>query len=116
MPRKKQPPATPAIAKARPQKPQIVPLELKDRTRLMALLDDPIFQKAWTNAQMSKPSPFAGGLNTALGDRIATNRLHELRGWMMFEAALLRQCEDPKVGRKTPEDNYPDSGLPGALH
>jgi len=98
----------PKIARSVPKKPLYVALALPERTHLLSLFDDPIFQQAWMNAQMSKPSCFASGGNTALGPQMASDRLHQLQGWTLFEAALLRQCDDPKQAAKPLEETYPD--------
>lgn len=104
----------PKVAEQRARKPAYAVLDLKARTRLLEILDDPVFQQAWANAQMERPSAFTKGLNEALGNQIAANRLHEMRGWEMFSAALLKQTDDPKPARQRMRETYPDSGLPGA--
>ncbi len=96
------------IARRKPKKPVYVALELSDRNHLIELLNDPIFQQAWANAQLSRPSCFSPGGNTALGPQMASDRLHQIQGWTLFEAALLRQCEDPKQAPKALEETYPD--------
>ena len=103
---------SPRIGRKAPKIPGYVALALPERTRLLALLDDPVFQQAWANAQLSKPSCFSGGSNTALGTQMASDRLHQLQGWALFEAALLRQCEDPKLERKPLQETYPDAQAP----
>lgn len=85
-----------------------VVLTLEERTALRAMFSTPAFKKALHNARLGKPSEFVGDvlLNGPLGAHIGNNRLHEMRGWKMFEAALGRQVEDPKP-RPTPvPDDY----------
>ncbi len=88
-----------------------VPLTLDERVRLRAIFKEPAFVKAWKNAKTFAPGPNPSGLNAELGDRIAVNRLHEMRGWVMFEAAILRQVEDPPLKAVKVVENYPDSGV-----
>lgn len=87
-----------------------IPLTLEERTALRAALTSAYFKKALHNARLSAPSVFTGGLNGPLGATIANNRLHEIRGWQAFEAAIGRQVADPKLKPKVAEENYPDAG------
>ena len=91
----------------KPAKPEVIPLLNDERVKLTALLDDPTFVRAWNNAEMFKPSAFPGGLDTALGSVIASNRLSQLQGWEMFKTALLRQVEDPKLAKTPLQETYP---------
>ena len=107
MPRKPKLPAL-EVESPKPAKVTIFPLEYEQRKRLVALLNDPVFVMAWRNAQLSKPTWFPMNLDTALGNQIASNRLHQLQGWTLFEAALLRQTDDPKAGKPRVDETYPD--------
>lgn len=96
------------ILKSKAALPVLEQLVLEERVALAALLNNTAFQKAWNNAMLCRPSLYPEGLNTALGGTVASNRLHELRGWELFKAALIRQAQDPKLDRRTPEETYPD--------
>lgn len=87
-----------------------IPLTLEDRIALRAALTSGYFKKALHNARLSMPSVNPPGLNSALGSVISNNRLHEMRGWRMFEAAIGRQVEDPKLKLAVAKENYPDAG------
>ena len=117
MPRPKKKPSTVSLSieQALPITPPPVALEYKDRQRLAEILDDPVFVQAWRNLHHHRPSPFPMGLNGALGATIANNRLHELRGWMMFEAALIAQARDPIMVPPLLKETYPDSAVPGGV-
>lgn len=86
------------------------PLVYEERIRLQQILNDPVFQKAWQNAQACRPSVVPLGLDTALGQQIGNNRLHQIQGWDMFRAALLRQILEPAPAKPKLSDNYPDAG------
>jgi hypothetical protein len=85
-------------------------LTLEDRTALRAMFASAPFKKALHNARLSRPSEFGTGmgvaLNSALGAVVGNNRLHEIRGWKMFEVALSKQIEDPKVPPAPVPDDY----------
>lgn len=101
----------------RPKKQRVaLPLELKDRDKLKALLNDPVMQQVLGNISAVKPGVFYVGAGTeahaskdpAMATLLANNRLHEIRGWEMFETALFAQCEDPKAAREASTETYPD--------
>lgn len=102
----------------RPNKRIAAQLNLEERTHLAALLNDPVMQRALGNCARCKPGVFiaAAGPDVAahksaeLATLAANNRLHEIRGWELFEAALYRQLEDPKPRREPTAENYPESG------
>lgn len=87
-----------------------VPFTLEERQELRSLFSQPVFAKAWHNAKLAKPSAFVAGnpspLNTALGAMVGNNRLHEIRGWELFEAAILRQVNDPSPPKSVVQENY----------
>lgn len=88
------------------------PLNFDDRTALRALFASPPFKRAWHNALLAQPSCLpAGDLNGPQGGTIANNRIHQQQGWKMFEAALLRQCDDPTPPKTPAEEKYSLSGL-----
>ena len=83
-----------------------VALTLEDRTALRAFFASAPFKKALHNARLKQPSVFTAGLDTMLGATISNNRLHEIRGWKLFEAALGTQVEDPKLKPVAAPDDY----------
>lgn len=91
----------------------VVPLTMEERGEFRKILETPLMRRVWNNARAAKPSEFAGDLNLKRGKRIANNRLHEMRGWRMFEVAIFKQVYDPKPVANAPKETYPDSGLPG---
>ena len=98
----------PKVLQQKSTAPEYVPLALPQRTELLGMFNSPVFQIAWNNASLAKPSVFPSGLNTPLGGVIAVNRLHELRGWELFAVALLTQTNDPKSPRKMLQETFPD--------
>lgn len=89
----------------------VFPLTLDDRTALRAMYESQAFRRAWANVKLAKPSVFTGELNSALGAIVANNRLHEIRGWELLEAALLKELNEPKPPVTRKEETWPDAGL-----
>lgn len=88
-----------------------IPLTFEQRIELREIFTKKTaYIRAWNNAQHCKPSAFTGELNTALGSVVANNRLHEIRGWELFEAALKREMIDPVLKKAKVPDDFPDSG------
>jgi hypothetical protein len=83
-----------------------VVLTLEDRTALRAMFASAPFRKALHNARLSRPPLTAPGLDSALGGIVANNRLHQMQGWAMFEAALGRMIEDAKPPLAKAPDDY----------
>lgn len=111
MPRKSALKASPLVQEAEEAtllRENEIPLTLEDRTALKAFFASAAFRKALHNARLTRPSEFSPQLNTALGSVVANNRLHQMQGWKMFEAALGRQVEDPKLKPTKAEDVYAD--------
>ena len=85
-----------------------VPLTLDEREQFRAAVRSPFFQKALRNIRHVKPSAFIPNLNSALGATISNNRLHEIRGWEMFETALGTQALDPAPKLPQARETYID--------
>lgn len=91
-------------------------LTFEERTKLAALLNSDVFQKAFGFSSQFKPSVFFSGAGTTIAEMkdaptamlMANNRLHEIRGWEMFSAALFAQVEDPKPKLSPTLETYPD--------
>lgn len=91
-------------------------LDLKERTKLAALLEDPVMQKALGNISVLKPGAFFVGSgvgvnaskDAAMATLMASNRLHQIQGWEMFEAALFSQADDPKAAKEKLTETYPE--------
>ena len=94
--------------------PAAIPLSPAEREELRAIFANPVFVKALANARLSKPALLIGDtrMDTALAGQIASNRLSQLQGWALFEAALIRQTVPPSMPRKPPPDDFPDTGRP----
>lgn len=88
-----------------------VPLDLKEREQLRKIISDPVFQKVIRNAHAKKPDvnpPNSGTYASEFSLQIANNRLHQLQGWEMFEAALFRQAEEAVPRTFVPlKETYP---------
>lgn len=90
------------------------PLTLPERIRLREIINDPVFNKVIRNAHCKKPTtgPEGVGIHVKTDSLlIANNRLHQLQGWEMFEAALFSQAEE-KVQRTITSlvETYPSEG------
>ncbi len=87
-----------------------VPLSLEERQAFRVALKSPAFQKALRNIRLEKPSVHMtrDALNGTQGAVIANNKLHEIRGWEMFEAALGKQGLDPVITPAKPKEKYVD--------
>lgn len=88
-------------------------LTLDERNALKATFTSAGFKKLLQNVRLKKPSAFTPHLNEALGAQVANNRLHEIRGWELFEAALWVEIQDPGIRKTAPVENYqePDAGI-----
>lgn len=96
-----------------PAEPVVIPLLMEERDKLKEIFKDPAFVKAWRNLRVLKPSVFIAtpsALAGPSGAQMANNRLHEIRGWEMFSAALLNQAKEPVIKTKVNLDEYPDAG------
>ena len=85
---------------------------MEERDELTALLNKPVFIKAWTNAELSKPSPFPTSSDKFEGEhgpQHAANQLHRIQGWDLCRAALIRQTHEVKQKPKALTENYPAS-------
>jgi hypothetical protein len=114
MPKKKALKASPLVQEAEETllREDPIPLSLEERTALRTALTSGYFRKALHNARLAMPSPMLNQalLNSALGSVAANNRLHEIRGWKMFEAAIGKQVEHPLPPAPKAQENYPDAG------
>lgn len=97
-----------------PLRDSVTPLSLDERVALRAIFKNPVFVRAWKNAQCLRPSCLIAAesadmtLNGPHGREIANNRLHEMRGWEMATAALLKQCNDPVLRAPVSTETYSD--------
>jgi len=87
------------------------PLTEVERQRFRQMIADPVFQKVIRNAWRYRPPTTPLGTGESVRDQnallIANNRLHQLQGWEMFEAAVFSQTEVKiKLNKKTPEETY----------
>jgi uncharacterized protein YbaA (DUF1428 family) len=94
----------------------IVPLVLKERAQLAAILNSELMQKVLANAAILKPGVFFSGAGTSahqakdagMATLMSNNRLHEIRGWEQFETAIFVQVEDPKPAKTKINETYPE--------
>jgi len=96
-----------------PGTPVHVPLVMEERDRLAEILKDPVFIKAWNNAESVKPPIFPSTpeqFEGPLGDNRAAKALARLQGWEMHKVALRKQAIEVPQKPKPNTDNYPDSG------
>jgi hypothetical protein len=115
MPKKPKTPTPPAYIRP-PVFPVYVyePLSLDERKALRAILASDVFKKALQNAHAKKPGVHVEGTGvfkvTELSPMLANNRLHQLQGWEMFEAALFMQAEEtmPRQAVQIQEQYQPD--------
>lgn len=97
-----------------PKPTEFVPLVLKEREALLAFLNGDLFQKVLANAALVKPGTMFVGAGTSvhavkdanLAALMANNRLHEIRGWEMFEGAIFSQAEEQKAPKPRVEETY----------
>lgn len=98
MPRKR--PEKPAY-----ERPTLFPItqyqQLTDpqRQELRAIFQNPVFKLALQNAHLKKPS-CALPESIHVLPQVSNNRIHQIQGWEMFEAALFMQTE--VIVRRTP--------------
>lgn len=92
-----------------------VPLSEEERKRFQEILADPVFVRVIDNAYCKIPSVNAPGTGAPATREpciaAGNNRLHQIQGWYMFEAAIFSQAEQPILrNREQVKENYPDAG------
>lgn len=91
------------------------PLTEEERKQFVAILEGDVFRKVLARAMNMKPGAFSGvsDASKCAADRVqsANDRLHEIRGWELFEHALYLQAQTPKPAAARTPENYPDQGL-----
>lgn len=86
---------------------------MEERDRLSVLLNDPVFIKAWNNAEAVAPPLFpqtADQFDGQFGDANAAKALARKQGWEMHKAALLKQTKEVQQKNPAAQQEYPDSG------
>jgi hypothetical protein len=71
-------------------------LTLEERVKFREFIVSPLFRKVIRNAFTKRPGVVPKGTGTAVLEHsqlIANNRLHQIQGWEMFEAAFFSQAE-----------------------
>lgn len=102
---------SPAVQQRKPtDKLQAKPLVYEERKHLLSLLDDPIFVRAWQNAELMRPPIFTASKEEQYFPQACSHRLHQLQGWEMFKTALISQTEEPKLKPDKPVERFPDAG------
>lgn len=106
-------PVAPVQAEELPGNPVHIPLVMEERDRLAAILKDPVFIKAWNNAEAVKPPIFPASpelFEGPLGDNRAAKALCRIQGWEMHKVALRKQAIEVPQKAAPNTDHYPDSG------
>jgi hypothetical protein len=88
-------------------------LVMEERDKLAAIFADPVFVRAWHNAEMASPSLFpqsVGQFDGQFGDANAARALARKQGWEMHKAALLRQAKEIVQSKPAAKEEFPDSG------
>lgn len=80
------------------------PLTLLERQELREFMATPLYRKLVKNAYCKKPSSYLGPLANwnEHSAQVSINRLHQIQGWEMFEAALFSQAEEKVERSKIP--------------
>ena len=102
-----------ALIEERPAFPKITKLVMEERDRLIEILNDPVFIKAWNNAEAQKPSVFPLGseqFEGQFGDNRAAHALHRIQGWELHKAALIKQTLETVPAKKANPEEYPEAG------
>lgn len=113
MPKKPVPKVEPRAYERPPLFPRqtVTPLTDTERQRFRQIIADPVFKKVIENACLGKPPAFPSNTGEYVKDQnsllVANNRLHQIQGWELFEAAIFRQAE-VEVTRtpKAPQETY----------
>ena len=95
-----------------PVLPVYTPLIMEERDRLTVILSDPVFIKAWRNAEAYRPSLFPGDPEKhegQFGDNRAAKQLARVQGWELHKAALIKQGIEVVPRKKAPPEEYPAS-------
>jgi hypothetical protein len=103
----------PDLTEERPSFPKITRLVMEERDRLIVILNDPVFIKAWNNAEAQKPSAFPLGsemFEGQFGDNRAAHVLHRIQGWELHKAALIKQTLELIPAKKANPEEYPEAG------
>lgn len=79
------------------------------------MLADPAFERALALIQIGRPSVYINGTGGHVTDATASvqsanNRLHEMRGWDLYQTALFALVREEKPRTPQPTETYPDSG------
>jgi hypothetical protein len=84
-------------------------LNIEERKQLRNFMATPLYGKLIRNAYCKKPGSVAVPLPqwNEHASQISINRLHQIQGWEMFEAAFFGQAEERVAPtRKMPEENF----------
>lgn len=101
------------LTEERPKVPAPIPLVMEERDELTAILNNPVFIKAWRNAELFRPSPFPHAtehFEGEYGDNRASKQLARIQGWEMHKAALIKQTVEVAPKPRQLPDEYSDAG------
>ncbi len=88
---------------------RVDPLNIEERKQLRTFMATPLYAKMIRNAYCKKPSSFniGSGQWNEHSAQISINRIHQIQGWELFEAAFLGQAEESlHTVRKQLEENF----------
>lgn len=101
----------PKLTEEKPGVPIYIPLVMEEREELAAILNKPVFIRAWNNAEIHRPPVFLtmADQEGRKGDNRAAKALCRIQGWELHKAALIKQTLE--VARKTtvPPEEFPAS-------
>ncbi len=100
------------LIEEKPAVPRFLPLDMDEREKLASFLTDPVFIKAWNNAEMVRPPLFPGlpeHFEGQHGDNRAAKTLCRLQGWEMHKAALIKQTIEPAKKARAAGPEFPES-------
>jgi len=92
--------------------PVHIPLVMEEREELAAILNKPVFIKAWKNAELQRPPVFLtlADQSGPDGDNRAAKALCRIQGWDLHKAALLKQTQEVVPRVRVDVREFPDSG------
>lgn len=92
--------------------PVRLPLVMEEREELIKLLNNPVFLKAWNNAELEKPPVFPGGIvpDGPAADSRDAKALARIQGWELHKAALIKQTLEIVPKKAIPTEQFPATG------
>ena len=86
----------------------------EEKTQLRRVFANPVYQKMLHVVAGMRPSSAGQGLGSrerdAFSEARAAHRLSEMRGWDMYQIAVLTSADEKPAKREPIADNFPASG------